>query len=293
VKVCAVGLGQIGLPTATYILGRGFETWGYDISEASTNEAKAKGIKATTDWKQIPHEKIGAYVVCVTTGLDSSSKPDLSPVFEVCSKIAATNNMPLIAIESTLQVGTCRNIYDDIFGKSAHLVHVPHRYWRDDPIKHGVRQVRVLGGIDNNSIDRGMSFYRRLSIPTHPVSSIEIAEMSKIVENSHRFLQIAFAEELKMVCDQKNIDMNELRQACNTKWNVEILEPKEGILRHCLPKDVRYLIDYSKSNRILKSAVLADEKYREYLDKKLLKCDPKLSKKQSPRVDKHRYQPGS
>jgi nucleotide sugar dehydrogenase len=265
-KVCVIGLGEVGLPTASYIFEKGYKTWGYDISRTRVNEAKHKGIRATTNWNEIRQDDIKVYVICVATGIDASSKPDMSAVFDVCRKIASNkNNKLLVSIESTVAIGTCRKIYNNIFNKSINLVHVPHRYWKEDPSKHGVRQLRVIGGIDKESLEIGLDFYQQLNIPLYPVSLIEIAEASKVVENSYRFLQIAFAEELKMICDEHKIDINELRKACNTKWNIGILEARDGILGHCLPKDIRYLISFSRHNELLKSAISVDKKYRNYL----------------------------
>ena len=107
---------------------------------------------------------------------------------------------------------------------------------------------------------------RSLGIPMHPVSKIEIAEMTKIIENAHRYLQIAFAEDLYLYCQANNINFSELRDALNTKWNVNILEPREGIGGHCLPKDTRMFLQSSKSikSKILTAAVEVDQDYRRY-----------------------------
>jgi UDP-N-acetyl-D-mannosaminuronic acid dehydrogenase len=97
-------------------------------------------------------------------------------------------------------------------------------------------------------------------------SSIEIAEMCKITENSHRYLQIAFAEELKMMCAKIGLNFDELRNALNTKWNVDLPEARDGIGRHCLPKDIKYVTSLAPSE-ILESAMNVDKKYREWLSK--------------------------
>src|SRR5437899_7034099 len=89
----------------------------------------------------------------------------------------------------------------------------------------------------NNTNNKDEKKQKSLGIPMHPVSEVEIAETTKIVENAHRFLQIAFAEDLYLYCEANDIDFSELRDALNTKWNVNILEPREGIGGHCLPKD--------------------------------------------------------
>ena len=87
----------------------------------------------------------------------------------------------------------------------------------------------------------------------HPVPEIEIAELTKIIENAHRYLQIAFAEDLYLYCQANNINFAELRDSLNTKWNVNVLEPREGIGGHCLPKDTKMFLNSSKS---IKSKIL-------------------------------------
>jgi UDP-N-acetyl-D-mannosaminuronic acid dehydrogenase len=105
-----------------------------------------------------------------------------------------------------------------------------------------------------------------LGIPMHPVPDIEIAELTKIIENAHRYLQIAFAEDLYLYCQANNINFAELRDSLNTKWNVNILEPREGIGGHCLPKDTKMFLNSSKSikSKILEAAIQIDEDYKKY-----------------------------
>jgi UDP-N-acetyl-D-mannosaminuronate dehydrogenase len=100
----------------------------------------------------------------------------------------------------------------------------------------------------------------------HPVSDIEIAELTKIIENAHRYLQIAFAEDLYLYCQANNINFAELRDSLNTKWNVNILEPREGIGGHCLPKDTTMFLNSSKSikSKIIEAAIQVDAEYRMY-----------------------------
>jgi UDP-N-acetyl-D-mannosaminuronic acid dehydrogenase len=101
----------------------------------------------------------------------------------------------------------------------------------------------------------------------HPVSKIEIAEITKIAENAHRYLQIAFAEDLYLYCQENSINFPELRNALNTKWNVNILEPREGIGGHCLPKDTRMFLQSSKyfKSKILESAIEVNQEYKQYI----------------------------
>ena len=110
----------------------------------------------------------------------------------------------------------------------------------------------------------------------HAVPQIEIAEITKIAENAHRYLQIAFAEDLYLYCQANNINFAELRDALNTKWNVNILEPRDGIGGHCLPKDTKMFLQSSKSirSKILASAIDVDEDYRRYRQQKNIVLQP-------------------
>ncbi len=139
----------------------------------------------------------------------------------------------------------------------------------EDPNIRGVNQPRVIGAIDDESLKDGLNFYdKTLGIPLHKVSSIDVAEMSKISENTYRYVQIAFAEELRMVCDKLGIDFNQVREACNTKWNIEILEARDGIGGHCIPKDTRYFLSLAETALLTKSATLLDDAYKKWIREK-------------------------
>jgi len=272
-KVCVLGLGEVGLPTGEYMVRKGIEVLGYDIKQEAVERAKTQGIKASTHWEELPVSDV--YIICVYAGLKNNS-PDFSSIFEVCEKIKAKNlHLPsskvcLISVESTVIPGLCRKLYEEIFQRRVNLVHVPHRYWAGDPIKHGVKQPRVIGAINNKSLKEGLNFYNGiLGVPLHKVSSIEIAEMSKIAENAYRYVQIAFAEELKIVCDELGMNFKEVREACNTKWNIEIPEARDGIGGHCIPKDAKYFSSLTKRAKLIDSAMLVDEIYRKWIREKV------------------------
>lgn len=258
-KVCIIGLGEVGLPTAKNFVELGFESWGYDLNESVVSKGTEKGVKATVNWKDIPHDEIAAYIVCVSTG--NSQKPTMTNVLNVCQKIANSNNKKsLVSIESTVEVGTCRKIFTEVFNRNIFLISCPHRLWPEDMKNHGVNQTRILGGIDLDSLNRGVELFRKLGIPVVQAKTIEVAEMSKIVENSYRFLQIAFAEDLAMLCEKLGLDFWEVRDACNTKWNINILEAREGIGGVCLPKDSKMYLSLGQS-KILSSAIEVDKEY--------------------------------
>jgi UDP-N-acetyl-D-mannosaminuronic acid dehydrogenase len=155
-----------------------------------------------------------------------------------------------------------------------HVCHVPHRFYIHDKEEHGVRQTRVAGACDSCCMERTRHFYHDiLDIPLFDVSNIEIAELCKIVENSYRFLEIAFAEELRMLCDNSNINFQELRNAVNTKWNIKIKEARDGIGGHCLPKDSEMFLNTSYEfvgSSIIEAAKSIDKKYREHINPEIL-----------------------
>jgi nucleotide sugar dehydrogenase len=258
-SVGVVGLGIVGLPTAIYA-ARFFDVTGFDISDNAIRAAAARGLKVSDRIAQ----DIGVYLVLVRTWMHSDGTPDVRSVYDVCEKIAESSKDPLVCIESTVPVGTTRDI-EKQFGLTR-VVHCPHRYWEKDPIRHGVAQPRVLGAKNKSALDLARRFYSKLKIRTHLVSSPEAAELSKIAEQAYRYVQIAFAEDLRMTCGLKGLSFEEVRAACNSKWNIEILEARQGIAGHCLPKDVRYLWTLRRS-ALLSGAIQEDRNYRKHLRK--------------------------
>jgi nucleotide sugar dehydrogenase len=265
-----LGLGEVGLPTAIHIAKRGIDVFGYDLRPQAIERAKTHGLlKASNQWQAIPPANI--YVVCVYAGLKNGD-PDFSSIFDVCCKInekvvlSSSLQEPLVSIESTVIPGICRSLYEEIFKKHVSLIHVPHRFWAEDPVKHGVRQRRVIGAVNEKSLELGLEFYKKiLGIPLHKVSSVEIAEMCKIAENVYRYIQIAFAEELRIVCAERAVDFDVLREACNTKWNVKIAEARDGIKGHCLTKDAKFFVSLAEMTKMVKNALLVDEGYQKWL----------------------------
>ena len=312
-KVLVVGLGQLGLPVAKYVKQRGFDTYGYDTSPKAVEIAeKTAAIKKADNFSDFD-----VFILCVSTHKpDDMFSPQIDGLLSIANKISkeADNKKDrvLVSIESTIPKGTSRKIFE-LLNHRFHVVHAPHRWYALEEKEHGVNQLRVIGGVSDCCLRAGMQFYsgddnnsnnnnarvgeqdssssrssslllsqsylpKSLGISMHPVSNIETAEITKITENAHRYLQIAFAEDLYLYCQANNINFSELRDALNTKWNVDILEPREGIGGHCLPKDTKMFLQSSSSNgrrssKILTAAMEVDRDYREFrtkLDKELL-----------------------
>jgi UDP-N-acetyl-D-mannosaminuronic acid dehydrogenase len=266
-KVLIIGLGQIGYSNAEYMTMKGLTVDGYDISESAIRRALEDQVirKRASSFAGYDY-----YVICVSTHHpDDIFTPYLDGLYDIAMRLSDEGKTgALVCIDSTITRGTSRKM-DEILDHRLHVVHVPHRFYAAEKAEHGVRQVRVLGGCKKCCMEQARRFYGDLlDIPLHPVESVEIAELSKIVENSYRFLEIAFAEELKMFCDNSGISFAELREAINTKWNIKILDAKDGIGGHCLPKDSQMFIELSRcmlESSILEAAKKADLEYRRRL----------------------------
>jgi UDP-N-acetyl-D-mannosaminuronic acid dehydrogenase len=288
-KVLVIGLGQLGLPVAKYVKQRSFETYGYDMNSERMKQAeKNYGIKSIEQF-----DDIDVFILCVSThNPDDEYTPYVDGLFELARKISKeAKNGSLVSIESTVPKGTSKKIFE-ILNHRLHVAHVPHRWYALEEEIHGVNQVRVIGGVSDCCLKTALQFYNRnnealefsdntnsentsesaqttavdLGIPMHPVSEIEIAELTKIIENADRYLQIAFSEDLYLYCQANNVNFGELRDSLNTKWNVKILEPRDGVGGHCLPKDTKMFLQSSKSikSKILTSAMEVDKEYRRF-----------------------------
>jgi UDP-N-acetyl-D-mannosaminuronic acid dehydrogenase len=296
-RVLVVGLGQLGLPVAKFMKEQEeFDVYGYDISSKAMDRAQTTaGIKKATSFSDFD-----VYILCISTHKpDDMFSPQIEGLLSIVDKISKeAKNGALVSIESTIPKGTSKKVFE-MLNHRLHVAHAPHRWYALEEQEHGVNQVRVIGGVcdcclkvamyfydgrsenmnnsssssstnttntNNNNNEKSKSKSKSLGIPMHPVSDIEIAELSKIAENADRYLQIAFAEDLYLYCQANNINFSELRDAINTKWNVHILEPREGIGGHCLPKDTKMFLHSSKSikSKILQAAIEVDQDYRRY-----------------------------
>ena len=297
-KVLVVGLGQLGLPVAKYVKGKGFDTYGYDINPHALEFAfENYGIKKIESFSDID-----VFILCISTHKPNDIySPHIDGLLEIAEKISKeAKDGSLVSIESTIAKGTSKKIFE-LLNHRLHVAHAPHRWYALEEDIHGVNQLRVIGGVSDCCLRLALGFYdgrnnnlnytdsmgaiienevtqinKSLEIPMHPVSEIEIAELTKIIENANRYMQIAFAEDLYLYCQANNIGFSELRNALNTKWNVNILEPRDGIGGHCLPKDTKMFIHSSRSvrSKILSAALEVDSDYRRHRESR---CSPLLS----------------
>lgn len=296
-NVLVIGLGQLGLPVAKYVKESGFETFGYDINPLRVENAeKNYGIKSIERF-----DDIDVFILCVSThDPNDEYTPYVDGLFSLAQKISReAKNGSLVSIESTVPKGTSKKIFE-ILNHRLHVAHVPHRWYALEEDVHGVNQIRVIGGVSDCCLKKALQFYDSrnevleltdnitsnkiydtpktisLGIPMHPVSEIEIAELTKIIENADRYMQISFSEDLYLYCQTNNVNFGELREALNTKWNVNILEPRDGVGGHCLPKDTKMFLQSAKSikSKILMAAMEVDQDYRRFREMRSYRLVP-------------------
>jgi len=248
--ITIIGLGEIGLATFKEILKKEDDVLGIDINQELIQNLKSQGLNVSTE---LP-EKSDVYIISVYNS---------EQVLEVMEKINY-DNKPLVLIESTLEPGTI-----DKINKNCNLVLFPHRYNPDD-IKHAVFNLdRILGAKTKEAEEKAIEFYSKfMDKSLIHVFPIEIVELSKPLENAYRFTEIAIAEELKILCEKKGINFEKLREAANTKWNIDIKEARDGIDGKCLPKDTEMINELFKENKIFNNAIKSDKEYQEKAKKR-------------------------
>ena len=266
--VCGVvGLGYVGLPLAVELANAGFHVIGFDVSSAVCaginrghshikdvpQERLAKFvsagmIEATTDMSRM--RECDAISVCVPTPLGKTRDPDVSYVVAATEAIAASLRAgQLIILESTTYPGTTRELMLPMLesnglqvGTDFFLCFSPERVDPGNEVWLVHNTPKVLGGITQGCLDAGYALYSRLIERVVPVSSPEAAELTKLLENTFRAVNIALVNEMAQVCDRLGVDVFEVIEAAATKpFGFMKFTPGPGIGGHCIPLDPHYL----------------------------------------------------
>ncbi len=266
-KIGIVGLGYVGLPLIRAFISAGFRTLGFDVDQRKVDLLKAgktyidhikpewiqewtasERFEPTADMKRLA--EADALLICVPTPLSDSRDPDLSYVEGTAQQIAAVLRPgQMVILESTTYPGTTRDVLLPILSKSGlevgkdfYLAYSPER---EDPgnldfSADGIP--KVVGGIDETSAKLAKQLYDSAIVNTVPVSSPEVAEACKILENTYRAVNIALVNELKMLLDRMHIDVWEVIDAAKTKpFGFQAFYPGPGLGGHCIPIDPFYL----------------------------------------------------
>ncbi len=265
-KVCVVGLGYIGLPTATLAAIAGHDVVGVDTNRAVikslesavthiqepglaelVTEAVVRGkLKAQSD--VVPSD---VFVVAVPTPIAKDKTADLRCVREATYSVAA-HIAPgsLFIVESTIPPGCTEDIIIPILEKSGlvagddfYVAHCPERVLPGKLIHELVHNDRIIGAIDAASAERARSFYRAFVEGDIVTTGLKEAELTKLTENAYRDVGIAFANELALICEKLGVDVWEVIDMANRHPRVRILNPGPGVGGHCIAVDPWFLVE--------------------------------------------------
>lgn len=277
ITVTMIGLGYIGLPTAALIANNNIYVNGVDINENvvnTINSGKIHIVEPSLDIAVDNAVKNGflkasitpaignVYLIVVPTPFKAKNEPDISFVE------AATNSIiPLLKendlyiIESTSPVGTTEKMMNFIFSMRPDLIdkifiaYCPERVLPGNVMYELVNNDRVIGGINEESSDMAISFYKKFVKGELHKTNARTAEMCKLTENSSRDVQIAFANELSLICDKAGINVWELIALANKHPRVNILQPGCGVGGHCIAVDPYFIVaDYPLESQIISKA---------------------------------------
>lgn len=263
-KVTTLGLGYIGLPTSALIAAHNIPVHGVDISqqvidtinagkihivEPDLDKAVASAVAAGYLKADTKPAAADVYLIVVPTPFKGGShEPDISYI-----EAATESILPLLKkgdlyiIESTSPVGTTERMRDFIFSKrpelkgQLYIAYCPERVLPGNVMYELVHNDRVIGGVDKASTKKAVVFYQQFVKGELHRTNARTAEMCKLTENASRDVQIAFANELSLICDKADIDVWELIHLANKHPRVNILQPGSGVGGHCIAVDPYFI----------------------------------------------------
>ena len=292
-NICVVGLGYIGLPTAALLASKGYKVNGVDINESIVSKINKGEIHiiekdlsalvklAVKNGKLEAFNKIqksDIYIICVPTPLNKNSNIPLPNIEYVSSAFVSIASFikpnDLIILESTSPVGTTERMKKILVDNGAnltdvHIAYCPERVLPGKIITELVENDRIVGGLSPLATKKVADFYRLFVNGKIFETDTKTAEMCKLTENSFRDLNIAFANELSMLCDNQGIDVWKLIKLANKHPRVNILHPGTGVGGHCIAVDPWFIVSMDKKNtKLIRSArEVNDNKTKWVIDK--------------------------
>ncbi|WP_296315287.1 UDP-N-acetyl-D-mannosamine dehydrogenase [Winogradskyella sp. UBA3174] len=276
-EVVMIGLGYIGLPTAVLIAQNKIHVHGVDINpsvvetinagkihivEPDLDKAVATAVKEKYLIADTKPVEANIYLVVVPTPFKAKNEPDISFV-QAATKAIIPLLKPndLYIIESTSPIGTTEKMMDLIYSErpelqgKLYLAYCPERVLPGNVMYELVNNDRVIGGVNAESTEKAISFYKQFIEGDLHKTNARTAEMCKLVENSSRDVQIAFANELSLICDKADINVWELIELANKHPRVTILQPGCGVGGHCIAVDPYFIVsDYPMESQIIGKA---------------------------------------
>ncbi|MCA0131292.1 UDP-N-acetyl-D-mannosamine dehydrogenase [Winogradskyella alexanderae] len=276
-EVVMIGLGYIGLPTAALIAQNKTQVHGVDINpkvvstinagqihiiEPDLDKAVATAVKEGFLRASTTPVEANTYLIVVPTPFKGKNEPDISFV-ESATKAIIPLLKPndLYIIESTSPVGTTEKMMNLIYSErpeldqKLYMAYCPERVLPGNVMYELVHNDRVIGGVNNESTERAIDFYAQFIKGDLHRTNARTAEMCKLVENSSRDVQIAFANELSLICDKADINVWDLINLANKHPRVNILQPGCGVGGHCIAVDPYFIVsDYPMESQIIGKA---------------------------------------
>ncbi len=262
-KVGVMGLGYVGFPLLSRLVSAGIETVGYDVDEKRIDELRQTpaGSKANITDDALYLSGCDYVIICVPTPVDAEGLPDLSFVRTAMVIIAnAVKKGTTICLESTVNPGVTRSIVTSIFpatapelklGTDLHIVYSPER---EDPTNREYNlgnTPKLVSGLTEACLAKGMALYRELVDVPVPVSSLEVAEAAKCLENAQRLVNISLMNEYKRYTALYDIDIFEVIDAAATKpFGFTKYYPSVGVGGHCIPVDPQYVLADAHSKKV-------------------------------------------
>ena len=290
-SVCVIGLGYIGLPTAALMANRGLEVYGIDCVQSvvdTINDGKihivepglAEFVKTAVASGHLKASttpvKAEAYIIAVPTPFVGNKIPDLSYVKAASKEIAPfLQDENLIVLESTSPVGTSEKVKEWILEERPELVnlfvaHCPERVLPGKIIEELPTNDRIVGGINKESTECARKFYEQFIDGNILTTDARTAELTKLAENSFRDVNIAFANELSIICEKLNINVWELISLANRHPRVNILQPGPGVGGHCIAVDPWFIVDSAPDeSRLIKTARIVNDDKPSYVIRKV------------------------
>ncbi|WP_052481268.1 UDP-N-acetyl-D-mannosamine dehydrogenase [Anoxybacillus ayderensis] len=287
-KVCVIGLGYIGLPTATVLANNGFEVHGVDINEKAVeliNNGQVhiyepdldimvkKAVESGNLKASVIPEKADVFIIAVPTPFKENHKPDLTYVEQATRSISPyLEPGNIVILESTSPVGTTEKVAEWILEEREDLSidenrenrifvsHCPERVLPGKILKELIENNRIIGGINEESTKRTVGFYKSFVKGKILETNARTAELSKLAENAFRDVNIAFANELSMICDELNINVWELINLANHHPRVNILQPGPGVGGHCIAVDPWFIVDAApETAKLIRTARMVND----------------------------------
>ena len=295
-KVTIVGLGYVGLPTLLILLNtKKFLVYGYDIDTNKIDNLK-KGITSINE-KDVKitlknalknknlffSDKLHAsnyFIICVPSNINKKYRQNLTPLFNSIDKILTVlKKNDLIIIETTSEVGTTENILKYIYKKNKSLfdrninkpkffmAYCPEKVFPGNTFYEIKNNPRVIGGINQKSNKISQNFFKNYCKKIYLTNS-KSAEISNLVENSYRNVQIGFVNELANYTEKKKLDVAEIIKLSNLHPRINLLSPGIGVGGHCIPIDPHFLVKNKLSDfKLIQEGIKANKKRTNYIIK--------------------------